>query len=72
VTEFSSNLSTAPAAMTEFASSPRAFNLRGLRKANATATNSTRATPLKISQRIFKKDLRLFSVADFFPLRFLA
>jgi hypothetical protein len=50
----------------EPASSPLAFDLRGRRKANATATNSARATPPRISQRIFKKDLLAGSVSDFF------
>ena len=46
-------------------------NLRGRRKANATATNSAKATPPRINQRIFKKDLLFGSVSDFSSLVFV-
>ena len=71
VTELGSNLATAPAMMIESLSSPRTSDLLGFRKANATATNSARATPPKISQRILKKDLLVGPVSDLFSLVFV-
>ncbi len=51
--------------------SPRAFDLCGRRKANVRATNSAKATPPNIIQRIFKKDLLVGSASDFFSFVFV-